>query len=62
MIPCIEIIEAATPDPNLLMWKFEDEDKEMIFQMQLLVFHGSRQTSEVWNTKIDPKKQGAKSP
>lgn len=28
-LPFIEIIEATTPDPNLLMWKFEDEDKEI---------------------------------
>ncbi len=27
--PFIEIIEATTPDPNLLMWKFADEDKEI---------------------------------
>lgn len=25
----LEIIEAITPDPNLLMWKFADEDKEI---------------------------------
>lgn len=25
----IEIIEGATPDPNLLMWKYADEDKEI---------------------------------
>ncbi|WP_264530749.1 SPFH domain-containing protein [Flavobacterium sp. N502540] len=28
-LPFIEIIEAATSDPNLLMWKFADEDKEI---------------------------------
>jgi membrane protease subunit (stomatin/prohibitin family) len=28
-IPFLEIIEATTADPNLLMWKFEDEDKEI---------------------------------
>jgi len=28
-LPFIEIIEATTPDPNLLMWKFADEDKEI---------------------------------
>ena len=28
-LPFIEIIEAITPDPNLLMWKFEDADKEI---------------------------------
>jgi membrane protease subunit (stomatin/prohibitin family) len=25
----LEIIEATTPDPNLLMWKYADEDKEI---------------------------------
>ena len=29
VLPFIEIIEAVTPDPNLLMWKYEDEDKEI---------------------------------
>lgn len=28
-LPFIEIIEGITPDPNLLMWKFEDADKEI---------------------------------
>ena len=28
-LPFIEIIEELTPDPNLLMWKFADEDKEI---------------------------------
>ncbi len=28
-LPFIEIIEAITPDPNLLMWKFADADKEI---------------------------------
>lgn len=28
-LPFIEIIEATTPDPNLLMWKFDDKDKEI---------------------------------
>jgi membrane protease subunit (stomatin/prohibitin family) len=28
-LPFIEIIEEITPDPNLLMWKFADEDKEI---------------------------------
>jgi membrane protease subunit (stomatin/prohibitin family) len=28
-LPFIEIIEALTPDPNLLMWKFTDADKEI---------------------------------
>ncbi len=28
-LPFIEIIEATTPDPNLLMWKFPDSDHEI---------------------------------
>jgi membrane protease subunit (stomatin/prohibitin family) len=28
-LPFIEIIEATTADPNLLMWQFADEDKEI---------------------------------
>ncbi len=28
-LPFLEIIEATTPDPNLLMWKFADADKEI---------------------------------
>jgi Putative virion core protein (lumpy skin disease virus) len=28
-LPFIEIIESITPDPNMLMWKFEDEDKDI---------------------------------
>lgn len=28
-LPFLEIIEATTPDPNLLMWKYADEDKEI---------------------------------
>ncbi|MCF3108827.1 SPFH domain-containing protein [Niabella sp. CC-SYL272] len=28
-LPFIEIIESPTPDPNLLMWKFADKDKEI---------------------------------
>ncbi len=27
--PFIEIIESITPDPNLLMWKYADQDKEI---------------------------------
>jgi membrane protease subunit (stomatin/prohibitin family) len=36
-IPFIEIIEATTPDPNLLMWKFADTDKEIKNGAQLTV-------------------------
>jgi membrane protease subunit (stomatin/prohibitin family) len=28
-LPFLEIIEAVTPDPNLLMWKYDDADKEI---------------------------------
>lgn len=28
-IPFLEIIEEITPDPNLLLWKYTDEDKEI---------------------------------
>ncbi|MDN5286909.1 MAG: hypothetical protein JWR38_3183 [Mucilaginibacter sp.] len=28
-LPFLEIIESVTPDPNLLMWKFADADKEI---------------------------------
>ena len=28
-LPFIEIIESVTPDPNMLMWKFQDGDKEI---------------------------------
>ncbi len=33
----LEIIEATTPDPNLLMWKYKDEDKEIKNGAQLTV-------------------------
>ena len=33
----IEIIEATTPDPNLLMWKYADDDKEIKNGAQLTV-------------------------
>ncbi len=36
-VPFIEIIEAITPDPNLLMWKFADTDKEIKNGAQLTV-------------------------
>lgn len=36
-LPFIEIIESITPDPNLLMWKFVDEDKEIKNGAQLTV-------------------------
>ncbi|OJU47944.1 MAG: virion core protein (lumpy skin disease virus) [Bacteroidales bacterium 45-6] len=36
-LPFIEIIEAATPDPNFLMWKYADEDKEIKNGAKLIV-------------------------
>ena len=36
-LPFIEIIEATTADPNLLMWKYEDKDKEIKNGAQLTV-------------------------
>ncbi len=36
-IPFIEIIESVTENPNLLMWKFSDEDKEIKNGAQLTV-------------------------
>lgn len=35
--PFIEIIESITPDPNLLMWKYADQDKEIKNGAQLTV-------------------------
>ena len=29
ILPFLEIVESVTPDPNLLMWKFADADKEI---------------------------------
>lgn len=36
-LPFIEIIESISPDPNLLMWKYVDEDKEIKNGAQLTV-------------------------
>ncbi|MBZ4192638.1 SPFH domain-containing protein [Niabella beijingensis] len=36
-LPFIEIIESPTPDPNLLMWKFADKDREIKNGAQLTV-------------------------
>ncbi len=36
-LPFIEIIESITPDPDLLMWKYADEDKEIKNGAQLTV-------------------------
>lgn len=51
----IEIIEATTPDPNLLMWKFEDKDKEIkngakltVRESQIAVFLNEGQLADVF--------------
>ncbi|MBN9284532.1 MAG: SPFH domain-containing protein [Flavobacterium sp.] len=51
----IDIIEAATPDPNLLMWKFEDTDKEIkngakltVRESQIAVFLNEGQLADVF--------------
>ena len=41
-LPFIEIIEAATPDPNLMMWKYADEDKEIKNGAKLTVREGQQ--------------------
>ncbi|MDR2210674.1 MAG: SPFH domain-containing protein [Spirochaetaceae bacterium] len=40
--PFIEIIESITPDPNFLMWKFADEDKEIQNGAKLTVRESQR--------------------
>ncbi|MDR2662925.1 MAG: SPFH domain-containing protein [Treponema sp.] len=42
MTPLIEIIESITPDPNLLMWKFADEDREIQNGAKLTVRESQR--------------------
>ncbi|RZL69700.1 MAG: SPFH domain-containing protein [Pedobacter sp.] len=51
----IEIIEATTPDPNLLMWKVEDKDKEIkngakltVRESQVAVFLNEGQLADVF--------------
>lgn len=51
----IEIIEAITPDPNLLMWKHADEDKEIkngakltVRESQIAVFLNEGQLADVF--------------
>lgn len=55
-LPFIEIIEATTPDPNLLMWKYLDEDKEIkngakltVRESQVAVFLNEGQLADVFN-------------
>ncbi|MDR6967313.1 membrane protease subunit (stomatin/prohibitin family) [Flavobacterium arsenatis] len=54
-LPFIEIIEATTPDPNLLMWKFADEDKEIkngakltVRETQIAVFLNEGKLADVF--------------
>ncbi|MCC6287902.1 MAG: SPFH domain-containing protein [Chitinophagaceae bacterium] len=54
-LPFLEIIEAATPDPNLLMWKSADEDKEIkngakltVRESQVAVFLNEGQLADVF--------------
>lgn len=54
-LPFIEIIEATTPDPNLLMWKYADEDKEIkngakltVRESQIAVFLNEGQLADVF--------------
>lgn len=51
----IEIIEATTPDPNLLMWKYADEDKEIkngakltVRESQIVIFLNEGQFADVF--------------
>lgn len=53
--PFIEIIEDTTPDPNLLMWKYADEDKEIkngakltVRESQVAVFINEGQLADVF--------------
>jgi membrane protease subunit (stomatin/prohibitin family) len=54
-LPFIEIIEATTPDPNLLLWKYADEDKEIkngakltVRESQIAVFLNEGQLADVF--------------
>ncbi len=54
-LPFIEIIEATTPDPNLLLWKYADEDKEIkngakltVRESQVVVFLNEGQLADVF--------------
>lgn len=51
----IEIIEAVTPDPNLLLWKVEDKDKEIkngakltVRESQVAIFLNEGQLADVF--------------
>ncbi len=54
-LPFVEIIESITPDPNLLMWKYADEDKEIkngakltVRESQTVVFLNEGQLADVF--------------
>jgi membrane protease subunit (stomatin/prohibitin family) len=54
-LPFIEIIEETTPDPNLLMWKYLDEDKEIkngakltVRESQVALFLNEGQLADVF--------------
>ena len=54
-LPFLEIIEATTPDPNLLLWKYADEDKEIkngakltVRESQVAVFLNEGQLADVF--------------
>jgi membrane protease subunit (stomatin/prohibitin family) len=54
-LPFIEIIEAITPDPNLLIWKYPDEDKEIkngakltVRESQIALFLNEGQLADVF--------------
>ena len=58
-IPFIEIIEATTPDPNLLMWKYLDEDKEIkngakltVRESQIALFLNEGQLADIFKPGI----------
>lgn len=54
-LPFIEIIEATTPNPNLLMWKYPDDDKEIkngakltVRESQVAIFLNEGQLADVF--------------
>jgi membrane protease subunit (stomatin/prohibitin family) len=58
-LPFLEIIEATTPDPNLLMWKYDDEDKEIkngakltVRETQQVLFLNEGQLADVFHAGL----------
>ncbi|MFD2909152.1 SPFH domain-containing protein [Flavobacterium ardleyense] len=54
-IPFLEIIEATTSDPNLLMWQYEDDDKEIkngakltVYESQHVLFMNEGEVADVF--------------